>query len=879
MTITESGVLIVEARVPRDSSDQTIVVGGGIKGEKGDKGDQGPQGIPGQPGPRGEKGDQGAPGRDGAGGNVLADAHVFLGAESRTTAKEGDLWLLFGGEPAKVYHDGSWVEFSAVPDAILAEIRAAGSGSGSSAITVVDAKGTAQVVNKITFAEGVFLKGAAPTEATLELFEPLGLSNIAIGEVLIWDNENKQFKGSGVVLAADGALRVKPLSIQFGDYIRLSSTPEVLLITTLKDNKVYTIATREELSAIMIALTAKIDNLPATGGGATQADLTAIRGDIAALEKELQDVEKNNADQRHADERAALDGMAPSIYAHAHDDILIVPESRPDWMHPIELDTVIYRDAMVTRWDRDTKSVHITNTADETTGIVSQLWIVGLSYKVKRFATAYDAASTKFTITLIDPATKDVMRDFYDEPIKFTVDNLKANPAGVYYTSLVIKADTQVQYCVTATNEGSFLLDASETAIMLMGVQKDYLTSLAWLQWQNDFGAARVRIGKVQQIASLALIDHMNAVLGDMVGGGTQGILSNGFFIHNQMPGDAHYDATTGLNVHIPPARAALGLVQVGYVLDADTTRRMRSKLVHAKTNWLDNAAYTTWFLSWDGAEAHPSWPPITGWLNDNPVFNTGWHKVGAQSDLVKGDATAYVEKDISMTVPPTAKRYAVVITPFDGKVASVDFRIKTFDLAPLDDVLYAEVGPTLRYFGEVSTARSSLTTSLDINPSPLDSLRYTINKKMQPMPIGIAVNLTGVDISVERKNMVSGSDYSKGEGALRFHADGTVRISGTVNLYAGENLPAGTKATVEFFWANIADDGSYLHDIIGASSPLPITGGAQNRVASFNNLTLTVKAGDMIGLFAETDGDDFAFINGDRNSPDKLIELQVEFV
>ena len=510
---------------------------------------------------------------------------------------------------------------------------------------------------------------------------------------------------------------------------------------------------------------------------------------------------------------------------------------------------------------------------------MSQLWIVGLSYKVKRFATAYDAASTKFTITLIDPATKDVMRDFYDEPIKFTVDNLKANPAGVYYTSLVIRADTQVQFCVTATNEGSFLLDASETAIMLMGVQKDYLTSLAWLQWQNDFGAARVRIGKVQQIASLALIDHMNAVLGDMVGGGTQGILSNGFFIHNQMPGDAHYDATTGLNVHIPPARAALGLVQVGYVLDADTTRRMRSKLVHAKTNWLDNAAYTTWFLSWDGAEAHPSWPPITGWLNDNPVFNTGWHKVGAQSDIVKGDATAYVEKDISMTVPPTAKRYAVVITPFDGKVASVDFRIKTFDLAPLDDVLYAEVGPTLRYFGEVSTARSSLTTSLDINPSPLDSLRYTINKKMQPMPIGIAVNLTGVDISVERKNMVSGSDYSKGEGALRFHADGTVRISGTVNLYAGENLSAGTKATVEFFWANIADDGSYLHDIIGASSPLPITGGAQNRVASFNNLTLTVKAGDMIGLFAETDGDDFAFINGDRDSPDKLIELQVEFV
>ena len=39
--ITDNGVLIIESRVPRDASDQTIVVGGGIKGDKGDKGDKG----------------------------------------------------------------------------------------------------------------------------------------------------------------------------------------------------------------------------------------------------------------------------------------------------------------------------------------------------------------------------------------------------------------------------------------------------------------------------------------------------------------------------------------------------------------------------------------------------------------------------------------------------------------------------------------------------------------------------------------------------------------------------------------------------------------------------------------------------------------------
>ena len=881
-------IFIVEQKVLADPSDKTIVVGGiaekvdpGPQGPQGPQGSQGPQGPQGRPGAKGDKGDPGQNGRDGAGGDVVAGARVFLGAESRATAKEGDLWLLFGGEPAKVYNNGAWQEFSAVPDTILAQIRAAVPGSGAGTLTVVDAKGTAQQVNRITFAEGLFLKGTAPSEATLELFEPLGLAAIGSNEVLVWDATNKQFKGSGVVLGSDGTLRVKPLSIQFGDYTKLSSTPDAMLLTTLKDGAVYTLATREELGASVLALTTKIDNLPATGGGATQADLTFIKGEIKGLEQELHDIEKSNIDERHEAEQAALAAMAPSIYAHAHGDILIVPESRPDWLYPVEMDTVVYRDAMVTRWDRDTKSIHITNTVDETKGVATQLWIIGISYGVKRFASDFNAKTTTLGLSLIDPATKVPYSDFYNRPIQFQVNDLKANPSGVYYTTLIVRADTQLQLCLSATNAGSFLLNGDETAIVMMGVQKDYLTSPAWLQWQNDHGSARVRVGTVGQIASLALVDHMNEVTGDMDKSGTRGVLANGFFIGTDQPGTVRYDASTGLDINIPASRGNLVQLQVGYVLNADDTRRMRGQLVRAKTKWLDNAPYTVWFLSWDGTDAHPAWPPIKSWLNSNPVYNTGWHRVGSQSDLTKGDPLAYVTKDISFTVPPTAQRYAVVITPLDI-VDAADLRLEVFDLDPLDDVLYAEVGPTLRSFGARIDARSAVTTGMPLGQSPLDSLRYTLNRKMQPMPLGLVLNLQGTDISVERKmNLVSGSSFSAGEGAIRFHADGKVRISGGVNLYPGESLPVGTRSVAQFFWAELnGTDGSYLHDVTGSETPLTVTGGATNRFASLNEITLPVKAGMVIGLFAETrDGDDYGYIMGERDDPDPLIALQVEFV
>ena len=67
--------------------------------------------------------------------------------------------------------------------------------------------------------------------------------------------------------------------------------------------------------------------------------------------------------------------------------------------------------------------------------------------------------------------------------------------------------------------------------------------------------------------------------------------------------------------------------------------------------------------------------------------------------------------------------------------------------------------------------------------------------------------------------------------------------------------------------------------DLAGSETPLTVTGNAANRVANFNTLTLPVKAGMAIGLFAESrDGDDFAYIEGDLGSPDGIINLEFAF-
>jgi hypothetical protein len=826
-------VIVIEQRVPRDSSDKTILVGPGEPGPAGPPGPPGPPGLPGLQGATGPAGPAGAPGS----GSGDAGTRVFLGAESLATAKQGDLHLLYGYEPGKVFNNGSWTEFSAVPDAVMAQIR-----SSQSVVS--------------------------------------SLSGVAPNEILSWDASAQQFRGTGAYLKG-GVITLERSSLLFGDAAMVSADDHGLYYTALRSNQKLTLSSKEELTAVSLALTAKIDNLPAASGGATQADLAFIKGEIKGLEQELNDIEKNNIAERHSAEQAALESMAPSIYAHAHGDILIMPEPRSDWLYPIELDTVVYRDPMVCRWDRDSKSVHITNTVDETKGVATQLWIIGISYGVKRFASDFNDKTTSLSISLINPATKAPLRDFYNQPIQFTISNLKANPSGVFYTTLIAREDAQVQFCLSATNAGSFLLDGDETAIVMMGAQKDYLTSPAWLQWQNDHGAARVRVGTVGEMATLALVDHMNAVTGAMEPGGTRGVLANGFFIGNDQPGDVHYDSAMGLRVNIPPSRGNLAFLQVGYVLNADDTRRMRGQLLRAKMSWLDNAPYTVWFLSWDGTDAHPAWPPIKSWLNSNPVYNTGWHRVGSQADLVKGDPLAYVTKDLSFTVPPTAQRYAVVITPMDI-VDSVDFRIRQFDLDPLNDVLYAEIGPSLRWFSAGVDARSALTTGMPLGQSPLDSLRYTLNRKMQPMPLGLALNLQGTDISVERKmNLVSGSSFSQGEGAIRFHADGKVRISGSINVYPGESLPAGTRAVAQFFWAELdGASGAYLHDVTGSETPVTVTGGATGRSTNFNEITFPVKAGMVIGLFAETrDGDDYGYIMGERSNQDQLITLQVEFV
>ena len=842
-------------------------------------GPPGPKGDPGPPGPVGPAGPAGAPGSGSGGGSTQESSRVFLGAESRSSAKEGDLWLLFGAEPAKVYHNGSWTEFSAVPDAVLAQIRL--SAAGSTALSLVDSAGVTETgVVQVALSDGFVLSQTKPGHVSLSLVDHLrSLSNVPDNELITWDETTKRFVGAGAFLK-NGVITLERSSLIFGDAAGLSADDDGVYWTKLKPGpeEKFTLATKEELAVITQAIDAKINALPA-GGAAI--DLTQIRSDFNALEKTVSDLGKGVTDQRHADETAALRSMAPSIYAHSHNDVLIVPMARADWMHPLEMDTVVYRDAMACRWDRDTKSLHITDTRDESSGIVAQLWAVGLSYSVKRFATDFNAKTTAMTLSLIDPATKAPLLDFYDRPVSFTVSDLKANPSGVFYTTLVVSADTQIQYALQATNAGSFLLDGDATAVVLVGLQKDYLTSTGWLQWQNDHGAARIRVGTVGQIASLALVDHMNPVLGDMGAGGTHGVLANGFFISSDQPGTVGYAHDTGLAVTIPAVRADLPLVQVGYVLNADDTRRMRNRMVHAVTKWLDNDPYTLWFLSWDGDSAHPSWPPIKDWLNDNPVLNDGWHKVGAQSDLQKGDATAFVSKDISMTVPSGAKRYAVVITPFQGRQQRVDLRLMTFDLDPLDDVLYAEVGPTLQSF-YAKPGRSLLTTSIPIAPTPFVSLRYTLNKKMKPMPIGVTLDLKGTDISVNRKlNLVPGSAYNAGEGAVCFHADGMVSISGTVNIYPGENLPNGTRSVAQFFWAELDPiTGAYMHDLTGSETPLTVTGNAANRVANFNTLTLPVKAGMAIGLFAESrDGDDFAYIEGDLGSPDGIINLEFAFV
>ena len=839
---------------------------GGPYGPGGSKpGPQGPKGDPGPAGPAGPAGVQGPAGPAGSDG-THGGTHVFIGPERLGAAKEGDLHVLYGGEPAKVYHNGSWTEFSAVPDEVMAAIRKAS--TAATPLTLEDNTGVSDTVTNIKLSEGFIVHSPKPNFVEISLIDHLrSLMAVPPNELVTWDERTKQFVGSGAFIKG-GTITLEAKSIIFGDVARLSATEDGLYYSKLPSDLPFRLATTEEMTAVSQALEAKI-------AAAAPADLTALRGDINALELSISDMGKANADQRHMDEQEALENLAPGFYAHAHDDILLVPEPDPKWLYPLEMDAGIYRDVMVTRWDRDTKSIHITDTLKKG----KQLWIAGLSYAVRRFATM--APNTlEVSFTLINALTKQPLTDFYGQPISWLISDLRANPTGVLYASLIVEQDTQVQVCMQTNDPGAFMLDGRKTSILLQGLQEGFQTGQGFLQWQLDHGPVSVRLGVLDGLASLALVSHMNQFLGDMPKYGTGGILGDGFFIHNSQPGATTFDPRVGLQITVPHVRENLSLVQVGFVLDEETTSRLRGKMVRANTVWLDNARYTLIFASWDGTGS-VSWPPIANWQNDNPVFAPGWHKVATKSDVLKGDPLAYVAEDNSVIVPPTAKRYAVILCPSNSPADGVNIVLKSFELSVPSPVTFADVGQKASYRSHVVTDFSTPTPG-SLLMDKFEGITYTIHNRQVALPIGLTKTLVGVDVSIDRSlNLISGSDVPQGEGAFVFNADGVVEITAKVMIALGQPtaLPPGQGLQINLYWAFVSP-GQAPVGIPVSMTQLDLVSDATNPSTQYtlNPVSLPVKRGQALGLFCFASKEGFASLDGEVGQDQPLVAIDLKF-
>lgn len=315
-----------------------------------------------------------------------------------------------------------------------------------------------------------------------------------------------------------------------------------------------------------------------------------------------------------------------------------------------------------------------------------------------------------------------------------------------------------------------------------------------------------------------------------------------------------------------------------GRIFSAEETQMLRGKTIHVTTTLVDkDSGFEVALMNWTGKPDEYTPEIFTSRNNTIPNFQTGWSKGDSyfiSEDVVSGDHTM----SKVFTVPANSNNYAVIIYPVAAQ-QPLTLKLKQLKV----DVNPAFIGFAMKapeLIGEAHLYEDTEYKEFVQDVQGFASLRYTINNKPTPMPVGIPVAGKGqADIEIDPKvNPVVGSGARGGEGALTFNVDGNVSMASTYKVFAGESVPSGVSRNVRFWWAKYNPGTQQFTEIPDADVEVQVTGGDKIAMeVDIPAFEIQVSKGEKIAAFAQADIADGAFVQcHDNRSP--IVKTTITF-
>lgn len=448
--------------------------------------------------------------------------------------------------------------------------------------------------------------------------------------------------------------------------------------------------------------------------------------------------------------------------------------------------------------------------------------------------------------------------------------------AGIYRAKGLVEFNCELKH--TFGSDELLINDKSEGAscLLVQTIDSNEKTSISFLQYESDT-QQKVTFTTHYLGGDLANVEYMSPKIPIKEGPAGNGLSSpDGWHFYNSTKIAAGYE-----NEVLTFKSASDGtkcFFSFGHVFNSEYAKMLAGKELVLKAT-LENQSdvFKVGLFAWSGEPDSYGEKIITDCNNSTITTESGWTLVDSDISIPEvADATGnnVIEK---FTIPANCNNFAILIYPLDKK-SPISLKIKDFIIG-VEEPSYGFILKESKSINEQHLAFSDRYKRFSMNAVNIGGYgaRYTITSAGVPMPVGLP-GKGKADIDLDPTiNKVAGSQIGKGEGAIKFGADGKATVKTSLNVYAGEKLKKGETQPVTFWYEMINSEGKKIK-ITDSETSFDLTGGDKiAHVCSMKPFTISVNAFDRIYLQAKCTVDDGAYL-ASYSANQQLIETEIDF-
>lgn len=312
-----------------------------------------------------------------------------------------------------------------------------------------------------------------------------------------------------------------------------------------------------------------------------------------------------------------------------------------------------------------------------------------------------------------------------------------------------------------------------------------------------------------------------------------------------------------------------------GKIFDSETTRMLRGKDLTLKTKTTNqDTGLRLMLVSWTGKPDQFSKEIFESRNNGTPVFQAGWAEDG--NGMISEDVTAVDQaQTIAFTVPANANNFAIIMLPVTAEQPML-VKIKQFTVDVHDPFNgYLVRSPELLNEQHLVYSPNYKRFTQDTQGYVL--LRYTVNDKWTPMPVGIP-KAGSADVTIDTsKNKVGGSQAKGGEGVLKFNKEGLVTASIDFNAWNEQGTDDDITVQVVMVDPDTGEIRPDDPDLFIGSGGITVPAGSKGSQHRFNIGEKQVEVGEEWAILAKSNKADGAFLECTSDAK-PLMDVSIKF-